>query len=163
MLTFSNIWTKKFMARRGPVKVFGRDVDRRDRLGDEEAAEWFDCVWNDGLGQAVETAQPCDFNCVFRKLRGRAVGFLKPVGVEYPRVHAGGCLFIAQLVEPGEANQLWFVPSSSGGDPRNLLVKFRTMAIREQFDDVARRLGFTSGEFAEQVLLGVLGAAECGT
>jgi hypothetical protein len=159
MLNFTNIWTKTFLARRGPVKVFGKDVERRERLRFEEAIVWFDSVWAEGLGQAVEDAQVCDFQCALRKLRGRAGGYVRRVGAEFREFVLEGCLFIAQLVEQGEVNQLWFVASSSGGDPRSLLVKFRTMAIREEFEDVARRMGLTPGELAEQVLLGVLRSA----
>lgn len=162
MLTFSNIWTKKFLARRGPVKIFGRDVERRERLNDQEAIDWFDYVWKGGLGQAVEAAQACDCNCVCRKLRGEAAGFVKRVGADYREFLLEGCLFIAQLVQPGQVNQLWFVASSSGGDPRSLVVKFKTMAIREKFEEAARRVGLSPGEYAAHVLLNLLESGENG-
>lgn len=159
MLTFNNVWTKKYLARKGPVKVFGKDVDRRERLSDDEAVAWFDAVWADGLAQAVEDADACDSSCALRKLRGRAIGFVRREDAEHREFVLEGCLCIAQLIEPDVCDQLWFVFSSSGGDPRGLYLKFRTMAEREEFDDLARRLGRAPSDLAEYIINSFLKSA----
>src|SRR6185437_15024720 len=52
--------TKQWLARKGPAKIFGKDVDRRERLNDAEAIEWFDGIWKATLEAAVRGASPCD-------------------------------------------------------------------------------------------------------
>lgn len=57
-IKFDNDYTKQWLARKGPAKVFGKDVDSRERLTDPQAIDWFDKVWKSSLQQAVEQASP---------------------------------------------------------------------------------------------------------
>ena len=44
-IRFDNDFTKQWLARKGPAKVFGKDVDARERFSDPEALAWFDRIW----------------------------------------------------------------------------------------------------------------------
>jgi hypothetical protein len=52
-IRFDNDYSKQWLARKGPAKIFGKDVDRRERLKDGEAIEWFDGIWKATLEAAV--------------------------------------------------------------------------------------------------------------
>src|SRR4051794_33849099 len=59
-IKFDNDYTKRWLARKGPAKVFGKDVDAREQLSDDDAVAWFDRVWTASLQRAVQEASSCD-------------------------------------------------------------------------------------------------------
>jgi hypothetical protein len=67
-IRFENVSTKRFLARKGPAKVFGKNVDAGERQGDAEAIEWFDQVWTPALQREVAQAKPCETDFVRSKL-----------------------------------------------------------------------------------------------
>lgn len=44
-IRFKNDYSKQWLARKGPAKVFGKDVDNRERLKGAEAIAWLDKIW----------------------------------------------------------------------------------------------------------------------
>jgi hypothetical protein len=138
-----------YLARRGPAKVFGREVDQREALGDAEAVSWFDRVWDNGLERSVRTGVDVDAESVLEKLPDPARPFFRR-NAGHKEFRASGCLFIAQLPDAGSCDQLWFIPSTSG-DPRTLYVNFDTMEEREQFARVASSIGWKDEELGLQL------------
>ena len=150
-ITFDNDFTKQWLARRGPAKVFGKDVDTRERLTDPEAIAWFDRIWTSNLQEAVEHASPCDIDFVRGKVPHYAQNFIDATA-RHREFTFANCLFICQLPDPQTCNQLWFIPSTSG-DPRTLYVKFETVPIKEAFDKLAGKLGWKPEKLGEKILL----------
>lgn len=143
-IEFSNESSKQYLAKRGPAKVFGRDVDRRENLSDIEAVEWFDRLWASNLQKAVEQASECDLEFVRSKVPYYAQSYIDDAAT-HREFTLSQCLFICQLAGPYTCNQLWFIPSTSG-DPRTLYVKFGSVPAKESFDSTARRLGWAQSE-----------------
>lgn len=150
-INFSNDSTKTWLARKGPVKVFGKDVDKREALSDAKAIEWFDRLWDSTLCSAVRDASPCDIDFVRSKLPFNARGFISEMA-KHREFTLAGCQFICQLPEEATCDQLWFIPSTSG-DPRTLYVKFQTVPVKEAFDALAMKLGWKPEELGEKILL----------
>lgn len=150
-IVFTNDSTKTWLARKGPPKVFGKNVDEREALSDPDAIQWFDRVWESTLSAAVNGASPCDLDFVRTKVPYSARGFISE-NAQHREFTLSGCMFICQLPNSTTCDQLWFIPSSSA-DPRILFVKFETMAIREAFDEVAGKLKWKPEELAEKILL----------
>jgi hypothetical protein len=151
-IIFENDSTKQWLARKGPAKVFGKDVDARERLSDQEAISWFYRVWSSSIQRAIQDASLCDLEFVRSKVPYYAKNFIEPDACHKEFTYAN-CFFICQLPDPQRCNQLWFIPSSSA-DPRTLYVKFESVPIREAFDEVAQKLGWEKAEeLGEKVLL----------
>src|SRR5262249_41368184 len=151
-INFDNDYTKKWLARKGPAKVFGKDVDSRESLSDDEAIQWFDRVWKSALQGAVEQASPCDIDFVRSKVPQYAQTFID-AGARHREFTLANCFFICQLPDPQTCNQLWFIPSASA-DPRTLYVRFKTVPIKEAFDNLAKRLGWEKpAELGEKIIL----------
>lgn len=143
-IEFSNESSKQYLARKGPAKVFGWDVDIREKLSDIEAVEWFDRLWTSVLQKAVERASECDLEFVRSKVPHYSQCYIDDAA-RHREFTLSQCLFICQLAGPYACNQLWFIPSTSG-DPRTLYVKFGSVPAKEGFDDIARRLGWAQPE-----------------
>lgn len=139
-----------YLARRGPAKVFGREVDRREVLEDGEAVSWFDQVWNNGLERSARSGVVVDAESVLEKLPDSARYYFRR-NAEHREFRASGCLFVAQFPEAGICDQLWFIPSTSG-DPRTLYVNFDTVEEREHFARVASSLGWKDEELGLQLV-----------
>ena len=151
-IRFVNDYTKQWLARKGPAKSFGKDVDRREKLKDAEAVEWFDGIWKATLEIAVRGASPCDLEFVRSKVPHYAQNFISG-SAKHREFTLAYCQFICQLTDERTCDQLWFIPSTSG-HPRTLYVKFDTVPIKEEFDATARRLGWEKPEeLAEKILL----------
>jgi hypothetical protein len=154
-IRFDNDYTKHWLARKGPPKVFGKDVDARERLSDAEAVVWFDRVWADQLQRAVEHASFCDIDFVRSKVPKNAQHFIDDAA-SHREFTLANCIFICQLIDPQTCDQLWFIPSASG-DPRTLYVKFDSVPVKEAFDNLAKDLGWTKPEeLGEKILLDFL-------
>ena len=150
-LRFENDSSKQHLARWGPAKIFGMDVDRREKFNDGEAIVRFDKVWEENLESAVRQASRCDIEFVRTKVAHRAQNFINATAA-HREFTLASCLFICQLTDEWTCDQLWFIPSTSG-DPRTLYVKFETVPIKEEFDATARRLGWGKpGDLAEKIL-----------
>ena len=123
VIRFDNDFTKQWLARKGPAKVFGKDVDTRERLSDPEAVAWFDRIWESNLQRAVEQASPCDIDFVRSKVPHYAQNFIDATS-RHREFTFANCLFICQLPDPQTCNQLWFIPSASA-DPANAVRQVR--------------------------------------
>jgi len=149
---FSNDSTKQWLARKGPAKVFGKDVDAREELSDDEAVSWFDDVWKASLQHAVERASSCEIDFVRSKVPHYAQTFIN-AEAQHREFTLANCFFICQLIDAKTCDQLWFIPSASA-DPRTLYVKFESVPVKEAFDEMARKLGWPKPEeLGEKVLL----------
>lgn len=150
-IAFNNDHTKSWLARRGPAKVFGKDVDKREALSEADAIKWFDDLWDSTLCRAVSFADPCDIDFVRAKVPSNAQNFISDAA-KHREFTLFGCLFICQLPDLTTCDQLWFIPSTSG-DPRTLYVKFKTVPTKEDFDKLAGKLDWKPEELAEKILL----------
>jgi hypothetical protein len=151
-INFVNDYTKQWLARKGPTKVFGKDVDARERLSDADAIKWFDEIWKASLHAVVEQASPCNIDFVRSKVPHYAQNFID-AKANHREFTLANCFFICQLRDPQACDQLWFI-SSVSGDPRTLYVRFQTVPIKEAFDDLAKRLGWQKPEeLGEKILL----------
>jgi len=150
-ITFSNESSKVFLAKWGPPKVFGVEVDQREALENDDAVAWFDRIWAYRLEEAVRKATPCDLSFVREKVPYKSQGFIKEQA-KHREFTLASCLFIVQLIDATTCDQLWFIPSSSG-DPRTVYVKFATMDIKREFDAIASKLGWKPEDLGEKLLL----------
>lgn len=150
-ITFSNESSKVYLAKYGPAKVFGIEVDQREALSNHDAVAWFDRVWAGGLEEAVRRATPCELSFVREKVPYKSQGFIND-SAKHREFTLANCLFIVQLVDATTCDQLWFIPSSSA-DPRTVYVKFATMDIKRDFDALASKLGWKPEELGEKLLL----------
>jgi hypothetical protein len=150
MLQFTNHKQKMYLARHGPSKVFGREVDTREALGDSEAAAWFDRVWSNSLERAARDGVPVEAESALDKIPEHSRPYFRR-DAEHREFRLSGCLFVAQVQDPNGCDQLWFIPSTSG-DPRTLYVNFDTVDEREQFAKVASSLGWKGEELGLQLV-----------
>lgn len=150
-ITFSNESSKVFLAKYGPAKVFGIEVDQREALSNPDAVAWFDRVWAGRLEEAVRRATPCELSFVREKVPFKSQSFIRD-SAKHREFTLANCLFIVQLLDASTCDQLWFIPSSSA-DPRTVYVKFDTMDIKRDFDALASKLGWKPEELGEKLLL----------
>jgi hypothetical protein len=138
------------MARKGPVSVFGRDVDTREALEDNDAVRLFDSVWDNLLKEEVKNAPICSIDIVLERLFEKARSRVNK-SAEHREFRVKSCLFIAQLPCYEECDELWLI-SSSNPDPRTLYIKFHTVPEREKFEKLAQRLGWDDQELGLQLV-----------
>ncbi|MBD2256666.1 hypothetical protein [Pseudanabaena sp. FACHB-2040] len=149
-IEFVNDWTKTYMARKGPSKVFGFDVDTRESLDSGQATEHFDKIWEDSLSSLVKHGLPCSPESVRMRLSESASGRVKD-SCEHREIKVNGCLFIAQLRTSNECDELWYV-SSSSPDPRTLYITFDTVVERKAFEKIADSLGLDDKELGLELV-----------
>lgn len=150
-VTFSNDAMKVLIAKKGPTKVFGEDVDHREQLSDPEAVTWFDERWEGLIVPALAHGKPCSLESVREKVPYYSQRFIRD-DLDHKEFRLHGCHFICQFTAPNECDQLWFIPSTSA-DPRLLYVKFENIPIRKEFDAVAKQLNWVPEKLAEKILL----------
>jgi hypothetical protein len=150
-ITYSNESSKAYLAKWGPPKVFGVEVDQREALSIPDAVVWFDGIWGDRLEEAVRRATPCELSFVREKVPYKSQGFINDDAKHREFTHAS-CQFIVQLTDTTTCDRLWFIPSSSA-DPRTVYVKFSTMETKREFDLMASKLGWKPEELGEKLLL----------
>jgi hypothetical protein len=63
--------TKCMLAKYGPNKLFGDDIDERKKLDDGPAIQIFNSVWQNKLERAVKMADPCDSDYAYERLTNR--------------------------------------------------------------------------------------------
>jgi len=150
-IEFTSQAAKLFLARKGPPKVFGDEVDQREELTDQDAIRWFDQRWDGLFLPALSKADRIDIESVREKVPIKSRGFIRD-SAEHREFRLHGCHFICQLPTPSTSDQLWFIPSSSA-DPRIIFVKFETLPIRKEFDAIAAELKWEPEKLAEKLLL----------
>lgn len=151
LVTFSNDSSKVYLAKHGPPKIFGIEVDKRESLSQTDAIAWFDDVWKSRLEQAVRYATPCDLSFVKEKVPYKSQNFINE-NASHREFTLLYCLFIVQMTDASTCDQLWFIPSSSA-DPRTVYVKFETMDIKREFDALASKLGWKPEKLGEKLLV----------
>src|ERR1700722_4291754 len=97
-ITFSNESSKGFLAKWGPSKVFGMEVDQRERLSDADAVAWFDRFWKNSLEEAVRQASPCDLSFVREKVPYKSQGFIND-RAKHREFTLSHCQFIVQMTD----------------------------------------------------------------
>ncbi|MDB5339504.1 MAG: hypothetical protein JWN70_5123 [Planctomycetaceae bacterium] len=140
---------KRNLARFGPNKLFGDDVDERKKLTDEQEIALFDRVWKAKLEAAIQSAERCDSDEAKQRLTFSQQQYFRASQEHRSfRMQQLNAEFVVQLL-PSEGNnfkdtyeltQLWRV-SSSDTHPKTLFVTFDTVEQREQFKHLAGRLG----------------------
>jgi hypothetical protein len=150
-ITFSNDSSKVYLAKYGPPKIFGIEVDQRESLSQPDAIVWFDGVWKSRLEHAVKQATPCDLSFVKEKVPYKSQSFIDE-NASHREFTLLYCLFIVQMTNASTCDQLWFIPSSSA-DPRTVYVKFATMDIKREFDALASKLGWKPEKLGEKLLV----------
>lgn len=132
--------TKVRITRIGPVRTFG-DFESRQKLNEAELVILFDQKWKLGLGQAVNSSLPCEYEVVRSRLQGKQLNFVDKAQ-EHRQFRYHNMDFIVQFgqnVDSKELTQLWKV--QSGDDhPKTLFVTFDTVAERERFKAIADHL-----------------------
>lgn len=149
-LRVTNASAKIYLARKGPAKVFGEEVDRRETFSDEAAVAHFDRIWESKFTGPMSRAQRCEVEAVLAKIPTGAHQFVEREA-EHLEFKVANCLFIAQLRSPEECDQLWFI-SSTSGDPRTLYVRFDTVDERRAFERLAAQLGWKDCELGLQLI-----------
>ena len=157
-IAFSNESSKGFLAKRGPSKVFGIEVDQRETLSSVDAVAWFDRIWANGIEEAVKRATPCDLSFVREKVPYKSQNFIND-NAKHREFTLATCLFIVQMTDATTCDQLWFIPSSSA-DPRTVYVNFSTMEIKREFDAIASKLGWKPENLGEKLLLDFMEAVK---
>lgn len=140
--------TKRLLARCGPNKLFGEDVDDRKVLGDVEAEQRFDHVWATVLEREVKMADRCNPDDVYQRLTERQRNYFEREH-EHRSFRPSGlnAEFIVQLErrDAGDdfiLNQLWRMQSSDS-HPKTLFVNFPSVDERKRFAKLAKHLGIT--------------------
>ena len=146
---------KTFHAKYGYNNIFGKDIDERKQMSEEQLIERFDAVWHDQLSSAVANAEKCGADDARRKLKPEQQSFVKD-DQEQREFWLEGGLFIAQLLVVDKKNQeltqLWFIKSSNV-DPRTLFITFDSVAMREEFTKVAQQLKYKDDDLGKKLLL----------
>jgi len=150
MLRFTNDSSRIYLARKGPASVFGRDVDTRESLPPSDAIALFNRIWTNQVEREITYAPKCSIESVFERLFESAKPYVE-LDAEHREFRIANCLFIAQLRNATECDELWFV-SSSSADPRTLYVKFNTVADHDEFSLVASQHGWNAHELALELL-----------
>lgn len=146
---------KCLLARKGPNKLFGDDIDERQALGELAAIKLFDEVWQRKLERLVSTANISDSEEAYARLTQNKQQFFN-FEQEHRDFRAKelNAEFIVQLAEKGgddyELTQLWRV-SSSDTHPKTLFVSFETVEEREQFRQIAANLGIHDQQLGLQL------------
>src|SRR5580704_6504068 len=97
-IVFSNESSKVYNAKWGPSKIFGVEVDQRERLADADAVVWFDRIWENSLQEAVKRADLCDLSFVREKVPYRSQSFIRD-GAKHRQFSLANCLFIVQMTD----------------------------------------------------------------
>lgn len=149
---------KSTLAKYGPNKLFGDDVDDRKKLPHLDAVRLFNRVWNTVLAVAIETAEKCDSDDAKQRLTFSQQQYFKSSQEHRSfRMQNLNAEFIVQLARGEgdhtyELTQLWRV-SSSDTHPKTLFVTFDTVEQRERFKTLAQNLGIKDEDLGLQLVL----------
>lgn len=147
--------TKHLLARYGPNKLFGNDIDERRELDQAAGITLFDRVWKERLERLIMDAEACDSQEAYPRLTESQQQYF-----DFDQQHRAfrvkelNAEFIAQLLDHGngdlELTQFWRV-SSSDTHPKTLFVTFESVEAREQFRRVANNLGIHDEQLGLQL------------
>lgn len=161
-MIYNNRPQKIHLARFGYHPLFGKDVDIREKMSDEEALRRFDQIWERELRNALLEADRCDPEDALRKLHEKEKPYFDKTQEHREFVCRDG-LFVAQLKqlvsEMYELTQLWFIRSSNV-DPRTLFIKFDTVPERNRFHELAEQLRWDDYDLGKQILLDFMELSE---
>jgi hypothetical protein len=149
-------FSKTYLAKFGPNKIFGEDLDhRKNEMNEQQLIARFDEVWEKTLKHLIERAKLSNKeqkDMIYKKLSeaSQRSKYQKQNFFNYDDEHRefriAGIDGVAQLrslpeVDEYELNQLWFF---FGGDthPDWLIVRFDTVEKREEFEKIAKSLGW---------------------
>ena len=141
---------KAYLAKWGPNKLFGNNVDEREKeMSPEQLLELFDRVWEQTLKEAVAKARTCTYDRALEKLGSDRRRKRLEQDQEHREFRIQNLEFIAQLRKlqrnDYELTELWHIPSSDT-HPRTLFVNFDTVEERQQFHSLAQKLGYPKDE-----------------
>ena len=136
--------TKHVLARFGPNKLFGNNIDERKDLEQSAGIELFDRVWKQ-LEQLIANADVCNSHDAYPRLTESQQRYFDHDQQHRDfRVKRLNAEYSAQLKSNGadkyELTQFWRV-SSSDTHPKTLFVTFETVDARNQFLRIAKNLG----------------------
>lgn len=155
---YNNTPQKIHLARRGYNPLFGKDVDVRENMTNEEALRRFESIWQRELKGAVVGAERCDPENALTKLNIREKEFFDETQEHREFICKDG-LFVAQLKTLAqnsyELTQLWFIRSSNV-DPRTLFVTFETVAKRQGFKEMCEGLGWKDEDLGKRILIDLM-------
>jgi hypothetical protein len=148
--------TKCLLARFGPNKLFGDNIDQRRQMDNASAIALFDRVWQEKLSRLVTKADGCDSRDAYERLTHKQREYF-----DFDQQHRSfrpqdlGAELVAQLRllsdADAELTQLWRVLSSDT-HPKTLFVTFDTVEEREQFRRLAQNLGINDEELGLRLL-----------
>src|SRR5262249_12692878 len=132
--------------------LFGADFDHRQKaMKESEAEARFDEAWKKTIEPIVSKADECDVELVREHVKGQGANYIRD-DATHRHFKLQNKFFIAQLVAPDECDQLWLVPSAIR-DPWTVYVKFAEVPIKEQFEEMARQIGWRPEQLAEKLLV----------
>lgn len=143
---------KLFAAKHGPNKLFGEDIDVREKFSDIDAMHRFNNVWDRTLERLVIYSDKCSSNDASSRLTSSQKSFFD-LSQEHRsfRVQSMNLEFIVQLLSTKDGNyemtQFWRIISSDS-QPKTLFVNFATLEERINFRKLAANLGAKDEELA---------------
>jgi hypothetical protein len=144
---------KVFHVRTGDAGIFGEDSDVRRKMTPPDCVNRFREIWSTKLENAVEEAQIITFEEASELLNdNRRLRLLSDW--EQRQFSLLNVPFIAQVKKISEGhyacNALWVLGRHR--DNTRLSVYFDTVAQRERFEAISRRLSWESRELAKKIL-----------
>lgn len=148
---------KQRLVQFGPNKLFGNDIDNRDKLVGDEAITLFDQVWNEMLYRQICLAGQCTANDARSRLTSSQQRYFDASQEHRSfRIQTLNAEFIIQLIiidsDSYELTQLWRV-SSSDTHPKTLFITFETVEKREKFKRLSDNLGTKDEDLGLQLIL----------
>lgn len=138
----------------GDARVFGEDSDVRRRLDLDPAIKRFTQVWKDVLEPKIRTASEITPEKAKELLEGKQREYAT-AGFQFRQFSIHGAVFVAGLnkdaTEEGRCDQLWSIGTHR--DTTRLCMYFNTVEEKEQFETIAKRLGWQSQELALQLVM----------
>lgn len=135
------------LARNGPVKVFGENVDERKRMSEEQAQRLFDERWKAVILPAMLGGRETSHESARMRLHEASLPYLRH-GQLLWEFDVQGLDFIAQIdtqASPERLTQLWSV-TSIDKNPKLLRVVFDTVEERKRFGELSASLGWKDEE-----------------
>ncbi len=125
----------------GDARVFGEDSDVRRKLADEAAIARFGELWLSTLAPEVEKAPEITREQAEELLEEKFKSYVA-AGYAYRQFLLHNVPFVVRITANGHCDQLWALGAHR--DNTRLCVYFETIADRERFEAIARRLGWQS-------------------
>jgi hypothetical protein len=134
---------KQYCVRGGDARIFGGDPDVRRRMSDQEAEERFAKVWADKLEALVRTAPVISAEQARELLEEKQRTYVTEAG-QYRQFMIDAVPIVVRMnkdaTENGICDQIWLLGAHR--DPSRLCMHFETVALKEDFDQLAKSLGY---------------------